>query len=88
VSNPLNDPELCIQRCEDCARTLNEIAERLLSGDSSSLKAIAFAKNALLFIATRRCAEFELFLQEMSRGLSSQKKAELRRLGIETDGNQ
>ena len=74
----------CIQRCEACAHTLNEIAERL-SGDAASGKALGFAKNALLFVATRRCCEFEEFLEEMNRGLTSEKKAQLKRMGIDID---
>lgn len=80
--NPLN----CIRRCEDCAQTLNAIAERL-AGDVTASKALSFAKNALLFIATRRCLEFELFLDEMSRGLSPEKEAKLKSLGIDLDSD-
>ena len=82
-----HDPVACIQRCENCAQTLSEIAERL-SGDSNAGNAIAFAKNALRFIAARRCAEFETFLAEMNRGLSAEKKAELKRLGIDLEADE
>ena len=82
-----HDPLACIQRCETCAQTLNEIAERL-SGDAVVQKAIGLAKNALLFIATRRCSEFEGFLDEMSRGLPPEKKAQLKRLGIDLDSGE
>lgn len=86
MSNPLNDPRSCFKQCEDCAKTLNQIAEKQ-SGDSPEAKAISFAKKALLFVATRRCAEFEAFLEEMYRGLSPEQEARLKRLGIDIDSD-
>jgi len=71
-----------VEQCSECAKTLNRIAN-LLAGDVDAIKAIAFAKNGLLFIATRQCMEFQSFLEEMRRGLSPEKADELKQRGID-----
>ena len=71
-----------MEQCSDCAKTLNRIADQL-ADDVDAIKAIAFAKNGLLFIATRQCIEFQSFLEEMRRGLPPGKEDELKRRGIE-----
>jgi hypothetical protein len=75
-------PVQAMEQCSNCANTLNRIANRF-EGDEDAIKAIAFAKNGLLFIATRRCMEFQSFLDEMRRGLPPEKEEELKRRGIE-----